>query len=109
MLEAASPGGNGVLVYLRYGDSLTSAAYPVIALGDTVATRGALVALRYMVRDVARSFSVDSGAVEVRRGPRELTARVAGSGLDAAVRTPVTAEYSDVPLPADTVQCRAQP
>jgi hypothetical protein len=109
LLEAVSPGGNGVLVYVRYGDSLASGAYPIITPGDTVARWGALVAVRYMLRDIARSFTVDSGAVEVRRGPRELAARVAGSGLDAAVRTPVRAEYSEVPLPADTVPCRAQP
>jgi hypothetical protein len=108
LLEAATPLGNGVLVRLRHGDSLISAAYPVIAPGD-YSTRGAQVAVRYMLRDVAHAFAVDSGSVEVQLTRRALDARVRGSGLDGFVRTPVTAEFKGVPLAADTVPCRYQP
>jgi hypothetical protein len=108
LLEAASPLGDGMLVRLRHGDSLISAAYPVIAPGD-YSTRGSQVSVRYMARDVAHGFFMDSGSVELRLGRRALDARVQGSGLDATVRTSVRAEYKGVPLRADTVPCRYQP
>jgi hypothetical protein len=109
LLQAASPLGNGMLVRLRYGDSLTAAVYPIIAPGDIVATRGAMGAVRYMIRDVAHALAVDSGVVAVRRGRRELDARMEGWGLDGSIRTAVTVEYTKIPLAADAVQCGYQP
>jgi len=108
LLESVSPWGNGILVRLRYGDSLASGTYAVISPGDTT-TRGASVGLRYMVRDVAHSVTEDSGSVEVRRGTRQFDALAKGWGLDRTVRVPITAEYTGVPLRADTVPCRYEP
>jgi hypothetical protein len=108
LLQAASPLGNGVLVRLIYGDSLVAGDYKVITPGDTAA-RVAQVGLRYMVRDVAHSFLVDSGSAEFRPGRRDLDARVGGSGLEGGVRVRVAIEYADVPVPTDTVPCRSQP
>lgn len=103
-----SPAGNGVLIRLIYGDSLVSGDYRIVTAGENT-TRGAQVGVRYMVRDVAHSFVVDSGSVEVRRGRRDLDARGAGSGIEAGIRTRVAVEYADVPMAADTVRCRSEP
>lgn len=108
LLQAASPLGNGMLIRLRYGDSLRSAAYPIVTPGDSV-TQGAAVAVRYTVRDAAHAFSVDSGAVAVQRSGGAIGARVAGSGLDGGIRTVVTAAYANVPRAADTVACHYAP
>jgi hypothetical protein len=109
LLGSASPLGNGILVRVRYGDSLTSGVYAVLSPSDTVSPRGATVGLRYMIRDVEHTLTMDSGGVEVRRGKRHLDVRASGWGLDRAVRVPVTAQYERVPILADTVQCRSEP
>ncbi|HEV8264311.1 MAG TPA: hypothetical protein VGQ06_05125 [Gemmatimonadales bacterium] len=112
LLEGAGERGNGVLVLLRYGDSLTPGVFPVIALGDSLTLRGAAVAVRYMIRDVAHGLALDSGTVELRdlRGARDsVAARVGGAGLESAVRVTLEAEYAAVPFAADTVPCRYRP
>jgi len=108
LLQSVSPIGNGMLIRLIYGDSLVSGDYRVVTAGQNT-TRGAQVAVRYMVGAVTHSFVVDSGSVEVRRGRRELDARGSGSGIEAGIRTRVTVEYEDVPVAADTVRCRSEP
>src|SRR5437773_1268061 len=82
LLEAVSPEGNGVLLRLHFRDTLVAAAYPVVAPGDTTSP-AAVVAVRYLLRDAARAFFFDSGAVQVRR---ERPPRQRGSG-GAGVRT----------------------
>jgi len=109
LLEAASPLGSGVLVRLRYGDTLVAGQYPVIIPSDTATLRGATVAVRYLIRDVPHGFSFDSGAVDVRRDGRTLRAHVEGRGLENAIRVFTTADYRDLPLTGDTVPCRYQP
>jgi hypothetical protein len=108
LLQSVSAIGNGMLVRLIYGDSLVSGDYRVVTAGES-ATRGAQVAVRYMVGAVTHSFVVDSGSVAVRRGRRELDARGSGSGIEAGIRTRVAVEYADVPVTADTVRCRSEP
>lgn len=110
LLEAVSPEGHGVLVRLHYRDSLVTASYPVVVPGDTTAP-GAVVAVRYLLRDVTHAFFFDSGAVEVHRERKELSGRAEGSGIENAVRAHAQIQYHDVPLPArtDTVPCSFQP
>jgi hypothetical protein len=106
VLEAVSPEGNGVLVRLHYRDSLATATYPVVVPGDTGA-RGAVVAVRYLLRDATRAFFFDSGAVHVNRTRNQISGRADGSGIETAIRTPTHIQYHDVALPAgtDSVPC----
>ncbi len=110
LLEAVSPEGNGVLVLLHFRDSLVSASYPAVAPGDTTAP-GAVVAVRYLMRDVSRGFYFDTGAVQLRREARQLAGQIQGSGIENGIRTPTRIEYRDVPLPlqTDTVSCAFVP
>lgn len=107
LLEAANEQGNGVLVLLRYRDSLAVGPMPLIALGDSVTPRGANVAVRYMKGDIAHGVSLDSGAVDLRATGDVLAARVRGSGLEAGQRVALDATYAGVrrPSPGDTVPC----
>jgi len=116
LLEAVSPEGSGVLVRLRYRDSLVTATYRIIVPRDTT-TPGATVAVRYLLRDVAHAFFFDTGSVQIRReggrrgGSAKISGLIEGSGIENAIRTPTRIEYHDVRLapPADTVSCVAQP
>ena len=116
LLEAVSPEGTGVLVRLRYRDSVVTAAYRIIVPRDTT-TPGATVAVRYLLRDMAHAFFFDTGTVQLRReggkggGSAKISGRIEGSGIENAIRTPTRIEYHDVPLarPTDTVFCVAQP
>src|SRR5439155_26850084 len=71
MLLQGSTGGNGVILWLRAGrgggDSLAAGPWPLLQRGDTVSPRGATVAVRYMLNEVAHGLPLDSGAVEVRQ------------------------------------------
>ena len=110
LVEAVSPEGSGVLVRLRYRDSLVPASYRVIVPSDT-ANAGAAVTVRYLLRDVAHTFSFDSGTVEVRRADRKIGGRIQGSGIENGIRTATRIDYHDVPLPlaTDTISCAFQP
>jgi hypothetical protein len=113
LLQGAGEGGNGVLVRLRYRDSLASGPFPLIALGDSITPRGANVAVRYMKGDVAHGLALDSGGIDLTVTGDALAARVRGSGLDIGVRVAVEAVYAGVPIPpplsaGDTVPCRFQ-
>src|SRR4029077_3014237 len=66
LLEAMSPEGSGVLVRLRYRDSLVTATYRVIVPRDTT-TPSATVAVRYLLKDLAHAFFFDTGTVQLRR------------------------------------------
>ena len=105
-----SPEGSGVLMRLHYRDSLATATYPIVVPSDTT-TPGAMVAVRYLLRDVGRSFFFDSGSVELRRDGRKIGGRIQGSGIENAIRTPTRIEYHDVSLAAesDTISCAYQP
>jgi hypothetical protein len=109
LLQGADERGSGVLVRLRYRDSLVAGVFPLIALGDSIAPRGANVAVRYMKGDVAHGLALDSGAVDLTTTGDTLAARVRGSGLEASVRVAVDASYTPMPLSADTTPCRYLP
>ncbi len=108
MVLQGSGGGNGVLLWLRYGDSLGAGDYPIRTRGDTT-PHGAAAAVRFTIRDYAHGAPLDSGAVSVTRGPAGISARVRGSGLEAggAQRVRVDASLDAVALSGgDTVTCR---
>jgi len=101
-----SPEGSGVLMRLHYRDSLVTASYPIVIPGDTT-TPGAMVAVRYLLRDVGHAFFFDTGSVQVRREGATIGGQIQGSGIENAIRTPTRIEYHDVPLPlpSDSVSC----
>ncbi|PYP56774.1 MAG: hypothetical protein DMD40_10035 [Gemmatimonadetes bacterium] len=108
LVEAMSPEGNGVLLRLHYRDSLVTGSYPVVTPGDST-TAGAVVVVRYLLRDTPHAFFFDSGAVQVRRarGGDKISGSADGSGTENGIRTPTRILYHDVALPAhtDTVPC----
>jgi hypothetical protein len=108
LVEAVSPEGNGVLLRLHYRDSLVTGSYPVVTPGDST-TAGAVVAVRYLLRDTPHAFFFDSGAVRVRRGRGgdKISGSADGSGTESGIRTPTRIQYHDLALPArtDTVPC----
>jgi hypothetical protein len=108
VLEALSTSGEGILVRLRYRDSLTSGAYPFRAPGDSPAP-GAVAAIRYQVGGVPHTVLLDSGSFDVERSGRSLTARTQASGLENAVRLHATVEFRDVAERADSIACRDLP
>ena len=111
LLQAADEHGNGVLVLLRYGDTLATGPFPLIALGDSITPRGANVAVRYMKGDVAHGLSLDSGRVDLTGSGDSLAARAHGTGLEDGVRVALEAAYEGVSRRAavDTVPCRFVP
>lgn len=108
LFEAVGREGSGVLIRIKYGDSLAAGSYPVIWPDDTAAQRGATVAVRYVVREVANSFALDSGTVDLDRNGNKLGARVIGRGVENAIRMFATADVREIPLAADTASCRYQ-
>jgi hypothetical protein len=111
LLEAISPQGGGVLVRLHYGDSLIAGSYAIAAPGDSITVPGAQIGVRYLNREVAHGFTIDSGSVEVQPTAGTITTHIQGTGLENAIRTPAWIDFRDVPLapPSDTVPCRYQP
>ena len=80
------------------------------SIGDTTSP-AAVVAVRYLLRDAARAFFFDSGAVQVRRERDKISGRADGSGTESGIRTRTHIQYHDValPPPTDTVPCTFQP
>jgi hypothetical protein len=108
LLDAVSPQGNGVLARLHFsGDSLSAGSYAITAPGDSITVPGAQVAVRYLLREVAHAFAIDSGSVEVRLSEGAITTHVTGTGLENAIHTPAWIDFRDVPLSprSDTVPC----
>ena len=105
-----SPEGSGVLVRLHFRDSLVSGSYPVIAPGDTTAP-GAVVAVRYLLRDASHGFFYDTGAVQLRLAAGKIAGHIQGSGTETGIHTPTRIDYRDIPLPlvTDTMPCSFQP
>jgi hypothetical protein len=110
LLEAVSPEGSGVLVRLHFRDSLASGSYPVVAPGDTTAP-GAVVVVRYMLREASHQFFFDTGAVQVRHEAGKVAGHIQGSGTETGIHTPTRIDYRNVPLPlvTDTTPCGFQP
>jgi hypothetical protein len=112
VLQGAS-GGNGVLVWLRYRDSLAVGDQPLLQRADTVSPRGAVVAVRFVSGAAAHGVALDSGTVSVTRAGRgrRISARARGVGLEpvGAGRVAVDASFDGVPLASDTVPCGVAP
>jgi hypothetical protein len=108
LIEALSPEGSGVLLHLRYRDSVIPDSFPAVVPGDTATVPGASVAMRYFLREAPHGFVVDSGSVRITRRGDKIAVRVEGSGLENAIRTPTRLQYHDVPLRGDTVPCGYQ-
>lgn len=103
LLEAASEQGYGLVALLKGADSLM----PVLAHDDSLAPRGARVATRYMIRDMAHAFAADSGSVKVTRGRGDsISAALYGSGLDGGVRAVIDARFTGLPVTSDTATCK---
>lgn len=102
--------GNGVLVWLRYGDSLAGGEFPLLPRADAVASRGAVVAVRFVVGDVAYGVTLDSGTVAVTtaRGLLGVTARGSGLEVVGAARVAVDAAFESVAVGPDAA-CQVQP
>jgi hypothetical protein len=103
-------GGNGVLLWLRSSDSAVAGEYPVLTRGDTVAPKGIVGAVRFMVQTTDRGATFDSGLVTVSSTGGLLEARAHASGLDpkAGQRVVLDASFLRVPISADTTSCRVQ-
>ena len=109
LLEAVSD-GNGILVWLRSGDSVAGGDYDILGVRDTVTPRGAFVSARYMTGDVAHGFSLDSGTVSLWDSAGRLGAGVRGAGLEVpgALRPFLAADFMGLSAPADSAPCEPQ-
>ena len=103
-------GSNGVVVWLRTPDSITTGAWPLLQRGDTVSPRGATVGVRFLIGEAARGAPLDSGTVWVTRADSAvaLVARGAGTETLTPTRLAVEATFDAVPVSPDTVSCRSQ-
>jgi hypothetical protein len=107
-------GGDGVLIWTRSAtpqnpaSSAPSRRYRILTRGDSTTPEGAMVAVRFMIGDVARGFAVDSGEVTLSASRDRVSATVRGSGLDysAGQRLALEARAEAVPLASDTADCR---
>ena len=110
MIEAITPRGDGVLTLLRYGDTLASKTYSIINPTDQSAL-GAAIAIRYMVRDLPHLLALDSGSVALTLANNRISAKALGSGIENAVRTRATIDYTDVAegTPGDSASCAPAP
>lgn len=106
------------MIWLRpvpsaFPESLASGEFPLLARADSLSTRGATVAVRFMVGEIAHGVTLDSGAVTVTAVDSALGARVRGSGVDVlgagpAGRVSADASFESVPLDPDTVRCEVR-
>jgi len=103
-------GGNGVLLWLRSGDSTVGGEYPVLARGDTTAPRGVAGSVRFMLATQDRGVTLDSGIVTVSAAEGRIDATARASGLDpsAAQRVALKASFAAVPMGADSSNCKVQ-
>lgn len=109
LLEALQPEGSGVLIRLRYRDSLASDSLPIVVPADTTTTPAAVVAIKFFTNDTPRGYSLDSGTVRLRRGADAIALTAAGSGIQNAIRIRARLESRDVPIGADSVSCGQVP
>lgn len=109
LIESLSPEGSGLLVRLRYRDSLTSDSVPIVIPWDTAATPAAVVGVRFSLHDVPHGYSLDSGRVLVQRDGSRVRVTGAGVGVESAIRIRVELTSRDVPIGTDTVPCGFAP
>jgi len=105
--------GQGVLVWLRDagGSRPDTGSYPLLTRGDTVAPRGVIASIRYLVGDIAHGVTLDNGAARVARSAPPLALQIRGRGVETAVAGQRSAEVvlEDVTLAPDSVTCRPGP
>ena len=109
LLESLNPEGSGVLLQLRFRDSLSSDSFPIVMPGDTSAATGAVVALRFFLNDTPHGYTLDSGRVHVRRSGKSISVRSTGIGVENAIRIRAQIESREVPIGSDTVACNSSP
>lgn len=109
VLDAIGYEGSGVMLRIRFQGDAPPDSLPIIFPTDTAAKVGASVAVRYYVHDTPHSTALDSGAVHLQRRAETVGARIAGSGLENAIRTPARLEFRNVPWATDTVPCNYAP
>ncbi len=109
LLESLSPEGSGVLVRLRYRDSLSSDSVPIVIPNDTAAVPAAVVAIRFFVHDTPHGYSLDSGSVLVQRDGATIRITSTGIGVENAIRIHAQIESRDVPIGTDTLPCTHAP
>lgn len=110
MLFDAVDGPNGVLVWVKSAQPLTSGAYPLLGRADSTTPRGAVVAVRFIWHDVAHGFSVDSGTLTLSAAGRWYRGRVLGAGTDLglAVRSTIDIAIDSMQPRPDTIACGAK-
>jgi hypothetical protein len=103
-------GGNGVLLWMRSGDSAVAGEYPVLARGDSIASRGVVGGVRFIFQTTDHGITLDSGVVSVSSAGGRIDAQARGSGIDpnAGQRVAVDASFHVVPVAADTASCHTQ-
>ena len=109
LLEALHPEGSGVLMRVRYGDSLRTDSLPIVAPDDTATVLAAVVGIRFLLHDAAHAYTLDSGRVHVQRQGATIRVAAAGTGVEKAIRIWAQLESRDVPLGTDTVPCASAP
>jgi len=109
LVESLNPEGSGVLVRLRYRDSLTSDSFQIVMPDDTSAATGAVVALRFFQHDTPRSYTLDSGRVHVRRTGDAISVSSIGAGVESAIRIRAQIVSRDIPIGRDSVSCSYAP
>lgn len=109
LLESLNPEGSGVLLRLRYRDSLTSDSMPIVAPSDTTTTPAATVGVKFFSHDTPRGYALDSGQVQLRRDADVITVTASGSGIENAIRIHARIEAQGVPLGTDSVPCDHSP
>ena len=100
--------GQGLLVWLRGGAPPDTGTYPLLTRGDTAATSGAVVSVRFMVGDVAHGVTLDDGDATVVGATPQLELQVRGRGVETGLAGQRSAELAleHVTLEPDTVSCR---
>ncbi len=106
-LLQAIQSGNGIMMWLRPGDSLVG-ELPIVGVRDTITRPGAVVAIRYYHESIVHSFTLDSGTVSVSDSGAARRLDVNGSGLETSLgtRSGVAASIAELPEPAEsTMSC----
>lgn len=111
ILFDAVDGANGVLAWVRAPAPLTAGSFPLLGRGDSATAKGAVVAVRFILHDVAHGFPVDSGVLTLTEVGRAYRGRIQGSGTDLgnATRGTVDITIDSVTPRPDTLVCGAQP
>jgi len=99
--------GNGIMMWLRPGDSLAG-ELPIVGVRDTITRPGAVVAIRYYHESVVHSFALDSGSVSLADSGAARQLAVVGSGMEISLgtRSRLAASIAALPEPAEsTASC----